>query len=69
MVIDEHPVHMVFAPVITKHPAIQDGEFGRQTARNSASGIQCVRWGGKKLLIGLDAQCNTNRKTERRMGR
>lgn len=37
MAIDEHPVHMVFAPVITEHPAIQDGEFGRQTARNSAT--------------------------------
>lgn len=29
MAIDEHPVHMVFAPVITEHPAIQDGEFGK----------------------------------------
>lgn len=44
MAIDEHPVHMVFAPVITKHPGIQDGGFGRQTARDSAT------WNSVRML-------------------
>lgn len=57
MAIDEHPVHMVFAPVVTEHPAIQDGRvWAGQAAKICPSWILDVCWGGERLLIGRDAQ-------------
>lgn len=66
MAIDEHPVHMVFGPVITRHPAIQDGEFwqGRRGKISPSwdSGVY-VCWGGEDCCL-LDWTRNTNGKAE-----